>query len=543
MSLLSETLPRSRARSEPDEPVRVKEAVRALEFDILFGRLKPRERLVEDALMARFSAKRHVVRRALDELAQMGIVVRSPNRGATVRDFTAQEVEDAYELRDILQRGATQRMPLPADRSMVAGLTAIQRRHDAAVEAADLRLVDQVNDAFHRLMFGACGNVQLAESIARYAPADTCHAGLSHGRPGGAPAAARRTLGHDRRDGARRPRGAASPRIGAHEAVARRLSRGPPRDRRSLGELEVSAHPGDRPPEGACDCHVHIFRPDSFPYAAARTYTPPAATVDDLRDQQAALGLSRAVIVQPSVYGTDNRCLADALRQLGGRARGVAVINAETRDETLDDLAACGVRGVRLNLENEGLLDPEAAWDRLRETGARVRPRGWHVQVLTSLAVVAALADRIEALGVPLVLDHFGGARAAAGPEQPGFACLLRLLERGHVHVKLSAAYRISERPDWADLSPLARALIAAAPDRVLWASDWPHPGPRQPGERDPDIDPFHLVDDAQLLALLSDHAPDPTTRRAILVDNPARLYGFGAAADVLSSSPEGRVG
>jgi DNA-binding GntR family transcriptional regulator len=144
------------------------EVVRALEFDILFGRLKPRERLVEDQLMARFGAKRHAVRRALDELERMGVVVRAPNRGATVRDFTAQEVEEIYELRELLQRQAAQRMPLPGDGGLIAGLSEIQRRHDAAVAANDLRLVDQVNDAFHKLFFSACGNRHLAEAIAHY---------------------------------------------------------------------------------------------------------------------------------------------------------------------------------------------------------------------------------------------------------------------------------------------------------------------------------------------------------------------------------------
>lgn len=145
------------------------ELVRALEFDILFGRLRPRERLVEDALMARFRAKRHVIRRALDELCRMGVVVRSPNRGAAVRDFTAQEVEEIYELRDLLQRRAAERVTLPADSRLVVTLKAIQRRHDAGVDAADLRLVDQVNDEFHRVLFGACGNTQLAGAIAHYA--------------------------------------------------------------------------------------------------------------------------------------------------------------------------------------------------------------------------------------------------------------------------------------------------------------------------------------------------------------------------------------
>ncbi len=142
--------------------------VRALEFDILFGRLKPRERLVEDALMARFDVKRHVIRRALDELERIGVVVRERNRGAAVRDFTAREVEDVYELRELLQRHAVHRMPLPVSADHVARLKEIQSRHDAAVAAGDLRTVDQVNDAFHEVFFSVCGNRQLADAIAHY---------------------------------------------------------------------------------------------------------------------------------------------------------------------------------------------------------------------------------------------------------------------------------------------------------------------------------------------------------------------------------------
>ena len=144
------------------------EVVRALEFDILLGRLRPRERLVEDALMARFGAKRHVIRRALDELERIGVVVRARNRGAAVRDFSAREVEEVYEIRELLQRHAAERMPLPGDPDLVAQLKVIQARHDAAVAAGDLRTVDHVNDIFHRVFFSVCGNRQLADAIAHY---------------------------------------------------------------------------------------------------------------------------------------------------------------------------------------------------------------------------------------------------------------------------------------------------------------------------------------------------------------------------------------
>jgi DNA-binding GntR family transcriptional regulator len=162
-------LPFEPAAAELPQECTAQEVIRALEFDILFGRLKPRERLVEDVLMARFGAKRHIVRRSLDELERMGIVVRMPNRGAAVRDFTAQEVEEVYELRELLQRQAVERMPLPVSQDHIAALREIQERHDTAVRAADLRTVDQVNDAFHRQFFAACGNSHLADAIAHYA--------------------------------------------------------------------------------------------------------------------------------------------------------------------------------------------------------------------------------------------------------------------------------------------------------------------------------------------------------------------------------------
>jgi DNA-binding GntR family transcriptional regulator len=146
----------------------VPEVVSALEFDILFGRLKPRERLIEDALMLRFGAKRHVVRRALDELVKLGVVVRAPSRGATVRDFTAQEVEEVYELRELLQGRAVQRMPFPVSRDHIEQLKQIQNQHDVAVEAADLRAVDQVNDEFHRVFFSVCGSKLLCDAISQY---------------------------------------------------------------------------------------------------------------------------------------------------------------------------------------------------------------------------------------------------------------------------------------------------------------------------------------------------------------------------------------
>lgn len=166
MSVEAARTPSRTARRRSD--VRAPDVVSALEFDILFGRLKPRERLVEDALMLRFGAKRHVVRRALDELVKLGVVVRAPSRGATVRDFSAQEVEEVYEFRELLQGHAVQRMALPVPQQHIAKLKEIQKRHDLSVAASDLRLVDQVNDEFHRVFFSVCGSKLLCDAITQY---------------------------------------------------------------------------------------------------------------------------------------------------------------------------------------------------------------------------------------------------------------------------------------------------------------------------------------------------------------------------------------
>jgi predicted TIM-barrel fold metal-dependent hydrolase len=282
-------------------------------------------------------------------------------------------------------------------------------------------------------------------------------------------------------------------------------------------------------PPGACDCHTHIFGPvDRFPFSPHRVYTPGAASIEDLLALHRALRLDRVVIVHPSPYGADNSCTIDALRRLGARARGVAVIDATTSDAALREMHEAGVRGVRVNLETGGVHDPAAARRLLQEAAARVAPLGWHVQTFTNLTVIAALHDVMLELPTTLVIDHFGRAQAAKGVEQPGFAELLSLVRRGKAYVKLSASYRISEQPDHADAAALARALIDANPDRMVWGSDWPHPGGRRRSaeERD-EIEPFIPVDDGRALNRLAAWAGDASRLVKILVDNPARLYGF----------------
>jgi predicted TIM-barrel fold metal-dependent hydrolase len=283
-------------------------------------------------------------------------------------------------------------------------------------------------------------------------------------------------------------------------------------------------------PEGACDCHVHVFGTAArFPFAERRSYTPPPADAEELAALLRALRLSRVVIVQPSVYGTDNSCTLDGMRRLGpDRARGVAVIGDTTSDAELDSMHWAGIRGVRVNLETAGESDPDLARRLLAEAAGRVAGRGWHVQVYTNLAIVAALREAVARLPAPVVFDHFGGAQAAGGVGQPGFAALLDLVRAGHAYVKVSAAYRSSNAaPAYADIAPLARALIDANPERIVWGSDWPHPHAAAPGSELAAPTPLYDIDDGLALNQLADWAPEAATRRKILVDNPARLYDF----------------
>jgi len=282
-------------------------------------------------------------------------------------------------------------------------------------------------------------------------------------------------------------------------------------------------------PEGACDCHTHVFGdPLRFPLFEGRTYTPPPATVSELEELHAALGIARVVIVQPSVYGTDNACTLDAVRQLGSRARAVVVIDDGTSDADLDDMHARGARGIRLNLATAGQTDPEVARGLFERAAERLEPRGWHIQMYTQLSVIEALAETVRQAPVPVVFDHFGGARAAPGSRQPGFAALVELVREGSAHVKISAAYRISDQgPDYGDAAPLAEALVRANPDGIVWGTDWPHPGPRPPDRPLSVITEPYAIDNGRMLNLLETWVPDPNARQRILVDTPARLYGF----------------
>lgn len=269
-------------------------------------------------------------------------------------------------------------------------------------------------------------------------------------------------------------------------------------------------------PAGAVDCHAHIFGPVShYPYHPDRTYTPPDSSLASFQHLHRTLGIERGVLVQPSVYGCDNSATYDALQALktsGADYRGVAVVKPDVKDDTLDVLQAAGVRGVRLNLLFKGGL----AWRDLRALAGRLADRNWHLQLLIDVSAMDDLTTRLAGLPVPVVIDHMGHMPAAKGPDHEGFTALCRLLGEGSAWVKLSGAYRMTARRrlPYDDVIPLARRLVDANPARCVWGSDWPHP--HFSGE---------MPNDGPLLDELAQWAPDPETRRRILVDNPTVLY------------------
>jgi predicted TIM-barrel fold metal-dependent hydrolase len=283
-------------------------------------------------------------------------------------------------------------------------------------------------------------------------------------------------------------------------------------------------------PAHACDCHTHIHGDvEAFPFFAGRVYTPGPASPEEMTTLHKALHIERVVIVTPSVYGTDNSSSLFGMKARGATARGVAVIDDKTTEAQLDTMHADGFRGIRINLATDRVNNPDVGRARFTAAIERIKARGWHVQLYTTLSMISAIRDVVLASPVPAVFDHFGGLEASLGLEQPGFADLIALVKSGKAYVKISGAYRSSNlAPDYQDMLPYARALIAANPDRIVWGTDWPHPDSAQvEGRRTTDLAPFHAIDDGRLLNQLPVWAPDADVRKKILADNPARLYGF----------------
>lgn len=273
--------------------------------------------------------------------------------------------------------------------------------------------------------------------------------------------------------------------------------------------------PGWTPPPGATDCHMHIFGPASkYPYAEGRDYTPTDCLMPLYKEMCAAVGIERTVVVHPSVYGFDNRCSEQAVRDLGPNGRGVAVLPADVDKAEIKRLDDAGFRGVRFNMVSAGGTPREA----LESMAAKIAERGWHIQIFTKSADIAAMEARYAKLPVELVFDHIGGADPAQGLEQPGFQALLRLLQAGRAWVKVSGAYRVDlDGAPWPKAAPFAKRLIEAAPDRVVWGTDWPHPH----------LQGRPMPNDGDLMDALAGWTDDAVIRRKILVDNPAKLYGF----------------
>lgn len=277
--------------------------------------------------------------------------------------------------------------------------------------------------------------------------------------------------------------------------------------------------PHPRPPKfemppGACDCHAHVIAaPAEVPFVPERSYTPPPAPLEAYQALHRSLGIERAVIVQPSVHGTDNQVTLEAVAGYGSNCRGIAVVEETVSDGELTRLNDGGVRGLRLNVLFGGGVGLHA----LEPLAARIADLGWHLQLLLDARVMVELAPRIRRLRVPVVVDHMGHMNVSHGMTNPGFAALMDLVRDGLCWIKLSGNYRISAQgPPYADAVPFARALIEAAPEHMVWGSDWPHPA----------LNDF-MPNDGDLLDALDDFAPEPDLKHAILVDNPAKLYGF----------------
>jgi len=268
-------------------------------------------------------------------------------------------------------------------------------------------------------------------------------------------------------------------------------------------------------PPDACDTHMHFYGPqDQYPLAPTASFTPPLATVEDYRTVQKRLGLRRVVVVQPSGYGFDNRCMLDAIKQLGDDARGIVVVDTSVRDDELQRLTDLGARGIRFFMFPGGVLP----WEILAEMAARVSAFGWHVQLQLDGRELPDHIAQIRSLPGKLVIDHVGKFIEPVATSDRAFKMLLDLVNSGQCWVKLAAPYETSKvgPPRYDDVGALAKALVKAAPERMLWASNWPHPSALD-----------NLPDDAMLLDLLLDWVDDDATRKRILVDNPAKLYGF----------------
>jgi D-galactarolactone isomerase len=277
-------------------------------------------------------------------------------------------------------------------------------------------------------------------------------------------------------------------------------------------------------PANACDCHMHIYDGARFPPArpGPQSRMQENAAVAQYRLLQQRLGTTRTVIVTPAAYVTDNRVTLDAIEQLGReKTRGVAVVHPSVSDAELKTLAGGGIRGIRFTV-----FDPRSAAvsvDMIEPLSKRIVDLGWHIQIHMRADQIVENAALLEGLPTPVVFDHLGRLPQPDPLAHPAFAVIRRMIDKGRTWVKLSGAYMDtnSAPPDYADKVAVAQAYIKAAPERVVWGSDWPHPTEK----------PEHKPNDAALFDLLTAWAPDEAQRRRILVSNPETLYGFAKTA------------
>jgi 2-pyrone-4,6-dicarboxylate lactonase len=268
-------------------------------------------------------------------------------------------------------------------------------------------------------------------------------------------------------------------------------------------------------PAEACDCHAHVFGPQSrFPYLPDSSYIPPDATPQDYARMLRTIGCERAVLVQPSVYGTDNGAMVEALCSGVFAFRGIAVVAADVSEQALRDLHDAGVRGVRINVASD---TPGLTIDDAPKLAPRLKALGWHLQFFMDLKTMRGAEEKLSKLDIDIVIDHFGRVQADQGLDAPPFQTMLRLIERPNVWAKIMGPYFVSKR--FADVAPFARAVVTAAPDRVVWGTDWPHPAVGRLG--------VPMPNDGDLADMLLDWVPDEAQRKKVLADNPARLYGF----------------
>jgi predicted TIM-barrel fold metal-dependent hydrolase len=282
-------------------------------------------------------------------------------------------------------------------------------------------------------------------------------------------------------------------------------------------------------PALSCDCHVHIVGAQShYPMIADRQYTAPVATVDDLRAHMARVGLQRAVIIQPSFYGIDNRCLLDSLALLEGVGRGVAVLEHSVTDAQLRTLDSLGVRGVRINVESSHGRDSRNLQAELIFWSHKLESLGWHIQLFASQALIQQCASTIRQLKVNVVLDHFSLLPSDVAANDAGLTCVTELLAGGNVWLKLSAAYRLPPAgfANGPGVALLAQRLIAANIERIVWGSDWPHTQ-REKGKLQTEESAYRVIPSATLLDQIYQYLPTEALRRVVLMDNPAKLYRF----------------